>query len=566
MPFDVYEVIGLAENPLQTFIMIMRYGGLIIFYPILLWMCLSGWLNWIQNKYTGKKKYVLLAIDIPKLNEQSMKAVEQILAALHGVHFGPNRKEKYWLGVCQDKFSLEIVSIDGYIQYFIHCDDYNADLVKGAVFAQYPDAEIIEVEDYTQNVPQKYPNDTHDIWSTEFTLAKPDVYPIKTYEHFEHSLTGIFADPMAAVLELLSRLRPGEQVWLQIVITPEGYEWREKGLQEVNKLIERKAAVKRGVADFIGDAALRTLEATHDAVFTTDADSNGPTMSQDGSPGIFMNMTTGEKIVIEEIQKKIARLAFQTKFRFVYIAPKEVMHSYRVVGSVFGAVKQFNTLDLNAFKAGRLTVSSGPDYVFIQRRRNARKNRMMLGAKHRSNWSGEAPSVLSNVELATIFHFPAEQVRAPLVSKAEAKKAEPPARLPVEQTPFEAMRQGHQRVSIESTPEAPDVVSAEQEMLDPEPIAQQTVPPLPPQTTNQTVPLPPVDHSRYPMHSMPGLPPGVRPVDGVSAPVQNQAAVPTLPSVYNPAAQVPQLPVQPYQPSASEGPAVTGSVPTNLPM
>ncbi len=559
MPFDVYEVASLANNPLEAFILIMRYGGLIIFFPVLVWMCGSGWMNWIQNTYSGKKKYKLLAIDVPKLNEQSMKAVEQILAALHGVHFNPNRKEKYWLGVCQDKFALEIVSIDGYIQYFVYCDDYNVDLVKGAVFAQYPDAEIIEVEDYSQNVPQKYPNDTHDIWSTEFVLANPDVYPVKTYEHFEHSLTGVFADPMAAILELISRLRPGEQVWLQFVINPEGHEWREKAVREVNKLIERKTAVKKNVSDYIFDSALRTLEATHDAVVTTEAERTQTSYGEDASSGIFMNMTTGEKIQVEEVQKKSARLTFNTKFRFVYVAPKEIMHSYRVVGSVFGAVKQFNTLDLNAFKAGGRTVSAGPDYVFIQRRRNARKNKMMMAYKYRSDWAGEPSYVLSNVEIATLFHFPIEQVRSPLVSKAEAKKAEPPSRLPVEQSPFEAMRKGHERVVVEPEEQA----LPGQEVPVEEGIPSRSIP----------TPVPAAPEPAEQLHSMAGLPPGVRavePTPGVQEPVSERPQSVPEPIEYpdvleQPAATAPE-PTQ-QQPAPSSGPMTpTGAPPTNLPM
>lgn len=479
MLFSAAELASASGNPFSAFLFILRNGGLVVFFPILVWMGWEMWMYWIQNLYSAKKRYVLLAIDVPRDNEQSMRAVEHIMTALHGVHFNPNNKEKYWLGVSQDKFALEIVSIDGYIQYFMWCDHYNADLVKAAVYAQYPDAEIVEVEDYVPNVPYKYPDEQIDMWGTEFVLAKNDVYPIRTYEQFEHSLLGVFADPMAAILEVMSRLRPGEQVWLQWVITPEGIEWRNKGIKEVYKLIGKTIPGGRNLLDVVLDVPIKFLGMIHDGLFGPFAPTDE---EQNINQGNFLNLTTGEKLIVEEIQKKIARIVWHTKFRFLYFGSKKVFDKYRVVGSIFGAIKQFNTLDLNAFRAGGKTIVSKPTYFFVDRRRNNRRNRLMMAYKARSNWAGEGPGILSDVEVATIFHFPSIIVRAPLISKTEAKKAEPPSRLPVEGgSPFTELR---------------EVPSA----LEP-PTAQMTTAP-----TEST----PVAVPGHLVHSMPGLPPGVR--------------------------------------------------------
>jgi len=49
------------------------------------------------------------------------------------------------------------------------------------------------------------------------------------------------------------------------------------------------------------------------------------------------------------------------------------------------------------------------------------------------NWflSKSRPFTFSIEELATVYHFPAEPVKAPLIPKVEARKAEPPIGLPV---------------------------------------------------------------------------------------------------------------------------------------
>ncbi len=592
------DILSLGSNPFQVFGLILRNGGLVLFFPILVWGCWTYWKAYIQNNYAAKINWVLLAIDVPKLNEQSMAGIERIMEALHGVHFGPNKKEKYWIGVLPEMFSLEIVSIDGYIQYFVRTADYNVDLVKGAFFAQYPDAEIVEVEDYVDNVPQHFPNDEGiDMWGTEFVLAKPEVYPIKTYEFFEHSLTGIFADPMAALLELLSRLRPGEQVWLQFIITPTSHTWRESGLKEVADLIEKKIPTKKDMTDRVIDITRGALGTVHDALWTveTSGDSSGADENPDGK---WMSMTTGDKIIVEEIQKKISRMGFKTKFRFIYMAPKEVMSTYRVVGSALGAIKQFSTLDLNAFTTGSHLVTSKPTYGFVQRRRNWRKRKLMLGYKYRSNWSGESPYVLSTTELATLFHFPTEVVKAPLVAKAVAKKAEPPSHLPVEETPFEAMRKGHQRIVVEAEPEpamasptapAPAEPGAELPGVQGEPSGAPTpvpTPPAPPVERATPAPPPAVpvvapppaqpsahEGADYPLHSMPGLPPGVTPI-GQPLSAQSAQVAPQHPLEGRPQRSAPaqpqastQPPTQPpSQPTQRQNSGQGGVTPTNLPL
>ncbi|MDZ4229552.1 MAG: hypothetical protein U1C53_00250, partial [Candidatus Veblenbacteria bacterium] len=52
----------------------------------------------------------------------------------------------------------------------------------------------------------------------------------------------------------------------------------------------------------------------------------------------------------------------------------------------------------------------------------------------RSNRRGHGEGfILNTEELATLYHFPVVTVKAPLVKKTEAKKAEPPFGLPVYQ-------------------------------------------------------------------------------------------------------------------------------------
>src|SRR3989339_43188 len=302
MAFGIAALLENAQTPYGAIMGIWRSGIWIAFFPVFIWMCKEGWLYWIQGLYFSGKKFVLLAIDVPKLNEQSMKAVEHFIATLHGAYKDINWVEKWWGGMFIDSFSLEIVSIDGYIQYFVFCDDYHVDLIKGSIFAQYPDAEIIEVEDYATNVPQHYPDEKYDMWGGEWVLNKSDVYPIKTYDLFEHSLTGVYADPLASVLELMSRIRPGEQVWIQLIINPiPAAPFREKCVEEVNKIIGRKEATKLTNFDYILAFPLRIIESMHNFIFNTEGWGEMPGTSE-ADKGNFMTLTGGEQQVVLAIQ------------------------------------------------------------------------------------------------------------------------------------------------------------------------------------------------------------------------------------------------------------------------
>ncbi|MFH1171813.1 MAG: hypothetical protein V1778_04735, partial [bacterium] len=77
------------------------------------------------------------------------------------------------------------------------------------------------------------------------------------------------------------------------------------------------------------------------------------------------------------------------------------------------------------------------DYWFVKRRVHARQHRIIRNYKRREfyrKFTGKAPKpfILNVEELASIFHFPVMTVKAPQLQKTEARRGEPPIRLPME--------------------------------------------------------------------------------------------------------------------------------------
>lgn len=389
------------------------------------------WLHERRKKYLAGVSNVLLAIDIPKDNEQSLIAVEQIFASLHGIKSHQTLWDKYWLGKTQLSHSLEIVSLEGYIQFLIRTPHQFKDLVESAIYAQYPEAEITEVNDYIDLIPDNIHevDSDHKLWGTEFTLAKASAYPIKTYKSFEHQLAQLFIDPMASLLEVMSKIGPGEQIGWQLVIAPSSDHWKRKGEAMVAELIGAKSHAKKNSGDKLVDAAVKGLEKFSEAIYSIWGDIKPEKEEQSGT-SLFQHLTTGQKQDVEQIENKLSQLCFGATFRVYYLAKREVFTKGRGVNAVIGAINQFNTYNLNAFKKyKRLTTDR--DYFFVAQRVSYITKKLIKLYKKRSR-KGSHEFQLCTEELATLYHFPTITVKAPLLKKAEIKTAEPPVSLPVE--------------------------------------------------------------------------------------------------------------------------------------
>lgn len=416
---------------------IFAIGGWLVFAYLLLFAGLELLQEYREDLYKHHWKWVLLAIDIPMLNVQTPKAVEQLFAHLAGAYDTANLAKKYVHGYKQRWFSFEIVSIDGYIQFLIRTEELFRDLVEAAVFAQYPDAEIIEVEDYVNSVPDKYPNNTHEMWAADFALSAGDSYPIRTYREFEHSISKdtVLKDPMGTLLESFSRIGPGEQMWLQIVVEPTGNSWKDHVIEEVKKLIGDEShghghgGAGSKILGAIGDAPVKVLSAIGDQLFPSEGGHEDAHKEKTGPLNNIQFLTPGQKVIVEGMEAKISKLGFKTKMRAVYVARKEVFAPQRGVNALIGAINQFNIPSANS-----IVPAYTPDVsYFLKKQRIAYRKAILMGAyKKRKVKAGGNPFILNIEELATIWHFPMSHVKTPMVQKSLTKQAEPPASLPVE--------------------------------------------------------------------------------------------------------------------------------------
>ncbi|MDP3837017.1 MAG: hypothetical protein Q8Q67_02870 [bacterium] len=383
----------------------------------------------LSTQWAAKSlKYIILAVDVPKGNEQSPKAVENMFTYLGGAHGSINFFEKWFEGKFQPSFSYEIVSLEGYTQFLIRTPIEYRNLIETSIYSQYPDAEISEVDDYVDTVPHTFPDEEYDIWGSEFVQSKDWSYPIKMYREFEHMMGPSetqFKDPMASLMDLCGSLREGEQLWFQLIVIPTGFDWLAATDKAVDKILGKKKK-----SDGLFSKALEWLGIFSEMIFSIWSEVEEK--KDDGKGLSMVELNPKQKKQVEAIQAKASKLAFEAKIRVIYVARREVMNRSKVTSGFVGYIKQFASLDLNNLKPDTTATMTKTAYFNKDKRLIRKKNLIMNNYVNRDDYSGRLPGIYDIEELATLWHFPLEaNVKSPLVQKAPGRKADAPSSLPM---------------------------------------------------------------------------------------------------------------------------------------
>jgi len=411
-------------------------GGWLVLLHLLLYagLYMTAWYKTVR--YTSTWNHVLLAVDVPLENLQTPKAVEQLFTHIFSVMEPPSIGFVYRRGFQQFSFSFEIVSIGGYIQFLVRTLDKYRDVVEAAVYAQYPEAEITEVEDYVTDFPDRYPNDTHNIWAADYVLTNHWAFPLRVYQEFEHSISKdtVLKDPVGTILESFSRIGPGEQMWMQTIVEPIAESrWKKEAIAKVKEMIGAKKKKKElPFASNVKHETKFSWDEISAQIFGTPRSEVKSDKGRDEPPNQILYLTPGEKALVEQMEDKLRKLGFRTKIRLVYIARNEVYNPSRGVNSFTGAMNQFTVPSSNALLPKYLTSTQ---YFFAEERKNFRRNVLMRAYKNRDIEAGRSPYILGIEELATIWHFPMSHVKTPLLQKTLGRRGEPPSGLPVEGIP-----------------------------------------------------------------------------------------------------------------------------------
>ncbi len=382
-----------------------------IFYDIFLAYKRAIWI--------AKQDYILLEIKLPRDIFKSPKAMEFFF---NGMFKGDNETTWYdvWVkGQTRPQGSLEIVSIDGGIHFFIRTRKWLKNAMESNLYSQYPGIEIFEVPDYT--LPVKYDPEVNGLWGTEFVLAEPDIFPIKTYIDYgmdkdpkeEHKI-----DPITPFIEYIASFGRGHQFWLQLVV-------RSHKAEDTDPETGKKVDLK-----WKKDAEVQIKKILDNA--KGDKDENGKyTASR------FLTQDENDKITA--LNRSISKNGFDVGMRFIYTAPKDIFFTGNVTGAI-GGIMNLNAPNLNGFKLSNITggtfIYPWQDWFAKHKKRivTEEKQGMLDAYKRRAYFFKPYRRkyfTLNSEELATIFHLPGGVSTTPTFERIESRKAEAPANLPI---------------------------------------------------------------------------------------------------------------------------------------
>lgn len=420
-------------NQALTLPSLLNEIGIFIAIPILVIIAWNLWLTYIQTNFINSMKWVVLEIRPPKDVFKSPMAMELVLNAFHAGGQGDDWLTKYWKGEVSLYSSLEIASIEGKVRFFVRVPEKSKKIIESQIYAQYPQAEVFEVEDYAKNAPSFSKDGPINLWGANLVLTKDDPYPIKTYVDYGLDKVGLLKDeqqidPITPMLEFFGSIGIGEQIWMQIIIKPD-----TKRFAILNK--EGKEEFKGW-----GDKSKEIVKELKDKLKEKDAEGKS-----------IQGVTTKAQLnVIDAVERATTKIGFDTGIRVVYLADKDRFNPNNIAG-VLGSLKQYNAPDLNGFKPdGATSIKYVWEDVFGNKIID-KKKKMLSAYKSRKYFlggtsfdflslgsyfthpskEGKKPFILNTEELATIFHLPGRVSETPTVTRIEAKKSEPPANLPI---------------------------------------------------------------------------------------------------------------------------------------
>ena len=355
-----------------------------VWMPIVAVLGYMTWRNYQRVDIVKDVESVLLMLEIPKTNDKSELAAEQMFASLHGIL--RDAKELKANNGYQEHLSFEIASVGGRIQFYVWTPKALQNFVEGQIYAQYPQVQIHAAEeDYVAH-------ERHHsvVYTSEIVLTDKEFLPIKTFQSFE-------VDPLAGITGTLAKLEDtDEEIWIQMLVRPVKDDWHKASDAWIK-------SVKSGTISLFGGGGTgKWLAGLFEALWAP----------PEQGAGAVKEVSERDKTRIAEAEKKATKLGYQVKIRLAYLGENTSDAKLRMQGIV-GTFKQFNSTNLNGFKLANDSFA---------------KEAL---AKYKTRLFADRGYLMNIEEVASVFHLPHTNVETPNIVWASTKTAEPPAKLPV---------------------------------------------------------------------------------------------------------------------------------------
>ena len=296
----------------------------------------------------------------------------------------------------QRHIAFEVVAVNGLIKYYAVVPAVITETVKQAVISAYPTARLEEIEQESIFADEVT---TEQVAGGEMSLKKDFVYPISTYEDTQR-------DASLAILNAMAVTKPGEGMALQLLFRPTDGSWTKISTERVKNIREGKKAVVRG-KKVLYEGAMLIKDFAQAFFHPPDPHDK----LEDGK-----NLSNLEQEEIAAIEHKTKYPGFETLIRVVASAGTKE-RSEAMISGLVAAFSQFDSANYNGFRYDMLkdTRKLARDYIFRMFPQGVRTN------------------ILNSVELASLYHLPAQKaIPTSQVERQATKQVEGPAKLVTE--------------------------------------------------------------------------------------------------------------------------------------
>lgn len=320
---------------------------------------------------------------------EKIAVMESMFSAIGGLK--AQRGLMTWLRGRTDHVSFEIVVQKKIISFYVAVPVGMIPYITEQIHAQYPDAQIEEVESY--NI---FPR-TGVALGAHLKLAKQHGYPIKTYKKME-------SDPMSAITNPLSQIEETDSAAIQFTVRSAHKKWRRAGIATAKRAQKGQGFDKK--SGVLGQFGKELAQATIGG-------SGSSATSQQPAPPV--QLTQMEQELIRSIEEKSSKAGMDVNIRIV-VASNDQLRAKRYLDNIVNAFSQYNLYQYgNTFSAEVPSKQERLIRDFIYRAFNEQRG-----------------MVLNTEEMASLFHFPLPSMETPGIRWLEARKAAPPVNLPAE--------------------------------------------------------------------------------------------------------------------------------------
>ncbi len=201
---------GFIDSSISLLTLLVEVSLVIALIPVVIyvvWRVISKVIynQELESKAKGNEN-VFLKIKIPPSNDQKEDAMEAFLKSIHRLISNGTY------------LSLEMVSSDQFMTFYIVVPHVYKSLIESQIYAQFSDAELETTTDYASGINASV--------ISELGFKRSSAFPLKTYKNLDEDL-------LKNLSAVLSKTSSGEKVAIQINLKRVGSKFWQRGLTAV---------------------------------------------------------------------------------------------------------------------------------------------------------------------------------------------------------------------------------------------------------------------------------------------------------------------------------------------